>query len=112
MRKKRSGRVVKPSTWTRGLKGSTAPMTAHVGGVTSIGRLGRLRVNGTRRVRMTNTTRVWVARDSMNQPVRNSLCPAWRTWSMTKKVMKSKMELIGPKTVMNRRTKEMSHAAA
>ena len=39
-------------------------MSAHTTGVTSIGTLGRLRKNGTRRVRMTNTTRVWVASDS------------------------------------------------
>ena len=48
-------------------------------GVISMGRLGRLRKNGTRRVRMTYTTRVWVARDSTNQPLRNSLWLAWRT---------------------------------
>ena len=73
--------------------------------------VGRLPVNGTRRVRMTKTMSVWVARDSMNHPVRNSRWPAWRIWSITKKVMKSKRELTGPKTLMKRRTKAMSQAA-
>jgi hypothetical protein len=30
------------------------------------------------------TTRVWVARDSTNQPLRNSLWLAWRSCSITK----------------------------
>ena len=58
----------------------------HVTGATSIGMLGRLRKNGTRRVRITNTTRVWVASDSTNQPLRNSLWLACRTCSITKKI--------------------------
>ena len=62
-------------------------------------------------MRITKTTSVWVASDSTNQPVRNSAWPAWSTTSMTKKVMKSKIELTGPKTAMKRRTKAMSHAA-
>ena len=86
-------------------------MSAQMIGATSIGWLGRLRKNGTRRVRITNTTRVWVARDSTNQPLRNSLWLACRTPSITKKVRKSKIELTGPNTLMNRRTKPMSHAA-
>ena len=44
-------------------------------GVIIIGRLGVLRKNGTRRVRITKMIRVWVASDSTNQPERNS---AWR----------------------------------
>ena len=54
-------------------------MAAQVIGVIIIGRLGRLRKNGTRRVRIRNTTRVWVARDSTNQPLRNSR--GWRAGS-------------------------------
>ena len=72
---------------------------------TSRGREGRLRRNGTRRVRMTNTMSVWVASDSTNQPERNSGAAAWKTQSMTAKVAKSKTELIGPKRIMNRRMK-------
>ena len=80
-------------------------------GVMIIGRLGRLRKNGTRRVRIRNTTRVWVASDSTNQPLRNSAWLACRIASITKKVMKSKIELTGPNTLMKRRTNAMSHAA-
>lgn len=36
-------------------------MSAQPVGVMSMGRLGRLWKNGIRRVRITNTTRVWVA---------------------------------------------------
>jgi hypothetical protein len=86
-------------------------MSAHVTGATSIGMLGRLRKNGTRRVRITNTTNAWVARDSTNQPLRNSLWLAWRSCSITKKVRKSKIELTGPNTLMNLRTKPISQAA-
>ena len=39
------------------------------------GRLGRLFQNGTRWVRITKTTRVWVASDSTNHPERNSAGP-------------------------------------
>ena len=46
-------------------------------------------------------TRVWVAIDSTNQPVLNSAWPAWSRASMTQKVRKSKIELIGPNTPMN-----------
>jgi len=40
-------------------------------------------------------TSVWVAIDSTNQPVRNSVCPASSTDSITQKVRKSKIELMG-----------------
>ena len=53
-------------------------------------------------------TSVWVARDSTNQPERNSAGPAWKTHSMTAKVTKSKSELSGPKKSMKRRMKPMS----
>jgi hypothetical protein len=51
-------------------EGRIAPTTAQAIGSAIIARLGRLRRNGTRRVRMTKTTRVWVASDSTTQPVR------------------------------------------
>ena len=70
--------------------------------------VGRLRKNGTRRVRITKVTRVWVASDSTNQPAWNRCCPAWNTHSMTPKVMKSNTELTGPKVSMNRRMKPTS----
>ncbi len=111
MRKKASGSVVKPSGSASAVNGSTAPIAAQASGSTSIGRLGRLRRKGTRRVRMTKITSVWVASDSTNQPLRNSLSPAFSTTSMTKNVRKSKIELSGPKTAMKRRTKAMSQAA-
>ncbi len=102
---------MKPRTSASGVNGRMAPIVAHVMGVMIIGMLGRLRKKGTRRVRIRNTTRVWVASDSTNQPVRNSSWLACRTVSITKNVRKSKIELIGPKTLMNRRTKAMSQAA-
>ena len=90
---------------------SAAPTTAAVIGITIMGRLGRLRKKGIRRVRMRKITSVWVARDSTNQPLRNSLWLAWRISSITKNVAKSKTELRGPNTLMKRRTKAMSQAA-
>jgi hypothetical protein len=38
--------------------------------------LGRLRRNGTRRVRIAKMTNVWVTKDSTNQPERNRPEPA------------------------------------
>src|SRR5215813_2841677 len=54
---------------------------------------------------------VWVAIDSTNQPLRNSVGPAWSSHSRIPKVMKSKAELSGPKMYMKCRTNLMSHAA-
>ena len=93
------------------MAGSTAPTVTTASAASSSGTLGRLRKNGMRRVRIAKMTRVWVARDSTNQPERNSAGPAWNTHSMTPKVMKSKTELIGPKKSMNRRMKPMSQRA-
>src|ERR1035437_712318 len=75
------------------------------------GRLGWLRKNGMRRVRIAKITRVWVARDSTNQPERNSAGPEWNTHSMIAKVPKSNTELSGPKEIMKRRMKAMSQCA-
>src|SRR6478672_5844785 len=50
---------------------------------------------------------VWVARDSTNQPVRNSTGPACSTPSIKPKVRKSNSELIGPNVSMNLRMKAM-----
>src|SRR5208282_6524685 len=54
---------------------------------------------------------VCVAIDSTNQPVRNSVGPACSTESRIQNVMKSKIELSGPKTYMKCRTNLMSQAA-
>jgi hypothetical protein len=56
--------------------------------VASSGRLGRLWKNGTRRVRITNTTSDCVASDSANQPFRKRGAWAWKTQSITAKVRK------------------------
>jgi hypothetical protein len=56
-----------------------------------------------RRVRMAKITRVWVARDSTNQPDRNSAGPAWNPHGMTPNVMESNTELAGPKKSTNLR---------
>ncbi len=52
-----------------------------------------------------------MAIDSTNQPVLNSVWPAWSSESITQKVRKSKIELTGPNTDMKRRMNLMSHAA-
>ena len=57
---------------------------------------------------MTNTISACVASDSTNQPERNSGAVASKTQSITPNVAKSKIELIGPKRIMNRRMKPMS----
>src|SRR5215470_1306051 len=54
---------------------------------------------------------VWVAIDSTNQPLRNSVGSACSSDSSIQKVMKSKAELSGPKTYMKWRTNLMSQAA-
>jgi len=56
--------------------------------VTARGRLGRLR-HGVPAVRITKSTRVWVARDSTNHPVWNRASEAWKPHSRIAKVRKS-----------------------
>jgi hypothetical protein len=80
--------VCEPRTDASGDCGSSMPTAAVESMSISSGRLGRLRVNGNRRVRITKITRVWVARDSANQPPRNSSGPAWNTPSITARVGK------------------------
>ena len=55
------------------------PAPAHERAITSCVGLGRLRKNGTRRVRITKMTNVCVASDSTNHPVWNRDSPAWNT---------------------------------
>ena len=55
-------------------------------------------------------TRVCVASDSTNQPVRNSAAFACRTPSITANVAKSNRLLIGPKNAMKLRMNPMSQA--
>jgi hypothetical protein len=52
-RKKAAGRGVNPRTWLSPVNGRTIPIAAAAVGTSSIGRLGRLRKNGVRRVRIT-----------------------------------------------------------
>ncbi len=54
---------------------STKPIVTTPNAATVTSRLGRLRKNGMRRVRIAKMTSVWVARDSTNQPVRNTHRP-------------------------------------
>jgi hypothetical protein len=72
-----------------GMYGIATPMAAHASVARRRGRLGRLLKNGTRRVRITKMTSVCVTSDSTNQPERKRTGPAWKTRSMTAKVMKS-----------------------
>lgn len=78
-RKNTAGSAWKPRSAASGEYGRYAPIATTTSTATTIVVLGRLRQNGTRRVRMTNTTRVWVASDSTNQPERNRLGPASNT---------------------------------
>src|SRR6266540_863730 len=111
MAKKSAGRESKPSVSARGENGMMTPAATHRSVVASSGGLGRLRKNGTRWVRMMKFTSVWVARDSTNQPLWNSVSPASKTQIITPNVMKSYIELIGPKNIMNRRMNEVSQWA-
>jgi hypothetical protein len=65
-------------------------------------------MNGLRLVRIAKMTRVWVARDSANQPARNRAGPAWNTPIMRANVRKSNRLLSGPNNNMNLRMKPMS----
>src|SRR4051812_15164564 len=99
MAKKAGGNGAKPSVWFNGLWGMNAPTATTMNTEASSGLDGRLRKNGTRRVRMTNTMSVCVASDSTNQPERNSGALASNTQSITAKVAKSNTELMGPKRI-------------
>jgi hypothetical protein len=72
------------------------------------GRLGRLRKKRHPAGADREDDEVWVAKDSTNQPDRNSTAPACKTTSITAKVAKSNSELSGPKTTMKRLMKAMS----
>jgi hypothetical protein len=63
----------KPSMCDNGEAGSNAPMATTVRAGKVSARLGRLRKNGTRLVRIAEMISVWVARDSTNQPDRNRI---------------------------------------
>ena len=69
--KNAAGSGAKPSGCASGVAGSTAPTRTIPEAASARGRLGRLRKNGMRLVRMAKITSVCVARDSTNQPVRN-----------------------------------------
>ena len=68
---------------------------------------GLLRKKGTVLVLITNMMSVWVNNDSTNHAVWNSGAVALKTYSITKKVAKSKMELTGPNTSIKLRIKEV-----
>jgi len=102
---------VKPRTWAKGENGRRMPTATLVTVAAASGVLGRLRKKGTRRVRIAKMTRLWVARDSTNQPDWKRDEWAWKTQIMIPKVMKSKIELIGPKKIMKRRMNPVSQWA-
>ena len=78
------GGVAKPRVEAIGESGIAMPTTTTANTETASVREGRLRRNGTRRVRITNTTSVCVAIDSMNHPARNAGAVAWKTQSSTR----------------------------
>lgn len=86
----------------------TDPTRTTLSAAATSGKLGWLRKNGIRRVLIAKMTRVCVARDSTNQPERNSAALAWKTHSMTPNVTKSNTELSGPKKIMKRRMNAIS----
>jgi hypothetical protein len=69
--KKAPGSGWKPRVWASGVAGSRVPIATTPRAARVRGRLGWLRKKGMRRVRIAKMTRVWVARDSTNQPDRN-----------------------------------------
>jgi hypothetical protein len=88
--RKAAGSGRNANVWaTGGMNGRSTPRPAQLTVATKSGRLGRLRVNGTRLVRITKITSDWVASDSTNQPVWNRCAPAWKTHSITPNVRKS-----------------------
>ena len=94
------GRGTNPSPAARGVNGRTAPSRTQPTTDASNPTTGRLRKNGVRRVRMTKTTRDWVASDSTNHAVWNRDSDAWNPHSIKANVPKSKIELSGPKKNM------------
>ena len=95
MASSRSGGLTKPSTPARGVNGRSTPTAPAAVMLMTRALLGLLR-HGIPRVRMIRMTRVCVASDSMNQPVRNNSAPALRPKIRTPKVRKSKIELYEP----------------
>ncbi len=95
MPKKPSGSGSKPNVPARGLCGMDIPMATTASTDNTNGREGVELTKGIRRVRITNTMKVWVASDSTNQPARNNGADAWNTHNMKAKVAKSYNELIG-----------------
>src|SRR5437879_132893 len=89
------GSGTKPSVAASGVKGKTTPISATSTIVTASGRLGRLR-KGLPAVRMTERASVWVARDSTNQPVRDSAWEARKTHGSTPNVRKSLAQVVPP----------------
>lgn len=100
MPKYRSGGTVSPKAGAIGVKGSMMPTRVKEMQVIASHLPGRLTKNGVRAVRITNTTRISVAIDSINQPVWKSEPFAWKIKSMTLKVAKSKIDESGPKNSM------------
>lgn len=80
-----AGSAVKPSVCASGENGSAKPIATTTSVEARSGVLGRLRKNGTRRVRIETIARVWVASDSTNQPERNSVASAWKPRSRVAK---------------------------
>ena len=72
------GSGVKPRYSASGLSGSSMAIATMLSEVTVSQRFGWLE-KGLRRVRMMNITSTYVAIDSTNQPVRNSVSPASNT---------------------------------
>src|SRR3974377_799045 len=97
--KKSAGSAGKPRSAAPGGEGRGKPAGAHA---------ERAAEQGARGAWVTKRTRVWGASDSTNHPERNSAGSALNGPSMSAKVMKSKIELIGPKTSMKCRMKRRS----
>ena len=101
----RAGRGRKPRTWPSGVKGTTAPAMTTPNAASSSGTLGPLRKNGIRLVRITNITRVWVARDSTNQPEPEQYRAALEHPQHDAESDEVEHRAAGPKKSMNRRMK-------
>src|SRR5690606_3301057 len=98
-----TGRAVNPSGPDRAVYGRTAATVTPPSTATICVRLAALRQNGLVWVRMTKTTRAWVASDSTNRPARNSARLACNASSRIANVRKSNSEDSGPEVSMKRR---------
>ena len=106
---KAGGRDTKPKYFPTEEKTITEPVTITATEEYKRRLDGLLFMKGIFLVLMIWIIKVWVKSDSINQPVWNNSGEARKIYQSRPKVMKSKSELIGPKTNINFLIKSMFH---